>query len=339
MNDANKLMLLSGLLMLILMPGLTGCSSKPYDIRFDNPVYNFGTVDEGKDVTHTYVFWNAGREKLVIENVQPTCGCTIANDWDREVQPGKKGKISIIFRTTHYKGEVTKIINVTTNVPEQNSIPLTLKGTVHVPIEISPLDTWLGEIEQSTTILNGSFEITNNMGGTLKILEVIPPDARLKYSLTTITENQKYKLDYTLEAPFEGKDRVEKIFTVKTDSKAYPYLYPKFYYYVPPPLRVFPDRIFIDTSVLPAGITTYDINIKSVMLVPIKVRDYKLYGGKGMTVELKENIKDKYYLLTLNVPQEFRFKPDEKIYLRFWVENDPQKTTYSIPIEELKRQS
>ena len=57
-------------------------------IKFEETMYDFGKVQSGTAVKHTYTFTNIGDEALEIKGVQPQCGCTAANDWTKRVEPG-----------------------------------------------------------------------------------------------------------------------------------------------------------------------------------------------------------------------------------------------------------
>ena len=73
-------------------------------IQFATPVYDFGRVKAGEPVKYTYVFTNTGDRLLIINSVQPGCGCTTAGEWTKQVEPGKTGSIPIQFNTAGYNG-------------------------------------------------------------------------------------------------------------------------------------------------------------------------------------------------------------------------------------------
>ena len=66
-------------------------------IQFETQLYEFGRVRAGDPVKYTYVFTNTGDALLVLNNVQPQCGCTAAGEWTKQVEPGQTGKIPIQF--------------------------------------------------------------------------------------------------------------------------------------------------------------------------------------------------------------------------------------------------
>ena len=85
-------------------------------------MYDFGRVKAGEPVKYTYVFTNTGDRLLIINAVQPGCGCTTAGDWTKQVEPGKTGSIPIQFNTADYNGMVVKQMTVTCNVTNQPTV-------------------------------------------------------------------------------------------------------------------------------------------------------------------------------------------------------------------------
>jgi hypothetical protein len=314
-------------------------SCKPYDIRFDEEIHDFGQVESGEDIIYSFVFTNTGTRPLIIEQVKAACPCTKVSGWDNKVSPGKKGKIPVTFNLENYNGETAKVIFVTTNVPGRKSIQLTLKGMVIIPIEIIPLSSWLGEVEKDTKSFISSFEIKNNLDTPLEITEIIPPQGiNIEYSLVTIVENEKYQLDYTVLPPFIGSETVSHRFTLKTNNKKYEYLYPQFHYHIPLPVKVFPARLSVDTLRLADESLTLDIDVKISLDVPVSIIDVKIPGqgdasAGRLTWKVKELVKDKYYQISVMIPKGYLFKENEKPSVNFRVKNDPENRLYSIPIE------
>ena len=82
--------------------------------------YDFGTVNEGEVVEHTYSFKNTGEAPLIIQNAQPSCGCTVP-DWTKEPIPvGGTGFVKAKFDTNGKPNAQNKTITVTANTwPKQ----------------------------------------------------------------------------------------------------------------------------------------------------------------------------------------------------------------------------
>lgn len=117
-------------------------NEKPF-ISFDNTVFDFGTIYEGKTAEHEFIFTNTGKVPLILNSVTPGCGCTTP-EWPREpIMPGKSAKIKAIYNPGSYKGSFSKGITVMSNASNAN-IQLTIKGIVketpHEPVSPVRID-------------------------------------------------------------------------------------------------------------------------------------------------------------------------------------------------------
>jgi hypothetical protein len=116
----------------VLGGGLAAPAKKP-KIVFKSESRDFGRVKQGAEVTHEFVFTNEGDERLTIKNVETSCGCTAALVTDKTVDPGKSGKIKVVFNSLGYQGEVTKYIFVDTDDPGAPRVQLKISASVDVP--------------------------------------------------------------------------------------------------------------------------------------------------------------------------------------------------------------
>jgi hypothetical protein len=98
-------------------------------LEFDRTDYDFGTIKEGQKVNYTYKFKNTGAAPLIVQNVQPSCGCT-APDWSKEPVPvGGMGYVKVEFDSNGKPGMQNKNVTVTANTwPKQ--MKLTFKAMV-----------------------------------------------------------------------------------------------------------------------------------------------------------------------------------------------------------------
>lgn len=84
-------------------------------IRYDQDRFQFGVVDEGDIVKHSFTFTNTGNEPLVISNCKGSCGCTVPT-WPHEpIAPGATGEIKVEFNTKGKPGNQSKRVTVTAN--------------------------------------------------------------------------------------------------------------------------------------------------------------------------------------------------------------------------------
>jgi hypothetical protein len=102
------------------------------DVKPDGPLpafsfveeeFDFGTIQEGDVVEHTFKFKNVGEAPLIISNARATCGCTVPK-WPNEPRPvGGEGEILVRFDSKNKKGNQNKTITLTANTyPTTNKI-------------------------------------------------------------------------------------------------------------------------------------------------------------------------------------------------------------------------
>ncbi len=65
----------------------------------DSTSRDYGTIPEGQKLEVAYRFLNSGDKPLIIARVQPSCGCTIAEQPDEPILPGKEGIIKASFNS------------------------------------------------------------------------------------------------------------------------------------------------------------------------------------------------------------------------------------------------
>ncbi len=113
----------------------------------DNPVFDFGSISQGKRADHVFVLKNKGDSVLNIGNVSTSCGCTVADVSTRTVAPGKHAEIKVSFNSTNFSGNINKSVTIQTNDPKTPAYTLILKGSVFEEINVTPKQLNLGEIK------------------------------------------------------------------------------------------------------------------------------------------------------------------------------------------------
>jgi hypothetical protein len=84
------------------------------EFKFNEEKHDFGKVAQGTPVTTVFTYINVGVEPLILTEVKPTCGCTIADYTKTPVKKGESGKITITYNAA-VVGPFTKTIVVTSN--------------------------------------------------------------------------------------------------------------------------------------------------------------------------------------------------------------------------------
>jgi hypothetical protein len=91
-------------------------------ISFPETEYDFGVVKEGQVIEHTFNFTNTGEAPLIIQNAQPSCGCTVP-DWTKEAIPvGGKGYVRAKFDSNGRPNLQNKTITVIANTWPQQTV-------------------------------------------------------------------------------------------------------------------------------------------------------------------------------------------------------------------------
>jgi hypothetical protein len=86
-------------------------------VQWIDSVRDFGRIIEGQKLAISFRFKNTGDKPLVIESVQPACGCTVADYPKQPLKPGEEGEITGEFNSEGREGQQHKEITVTTNTP------------------------------------------------------------------------------------------------------------------------------------------------------------------------------------------------------------------------------
>ena len=108
-------------------PGTKAGAGAADAMVFKTDVHDFGTLPEGPAADYEFVFTNTGKEPLVLDRVQASCGCTTPSYSKEPVMPGKTGTIKASYNTQGRPGPFTKSITAFTN---QGTKVITIKGTV-----------------------------------------------------------------------------------------------------------------------------------------------------------------------------------------------------------------
>lgn len=145
MKSLRLLSLVSGILLLFASVALGAPNAS-----VDRPVFDFGTVAQGKRVDHVFSLKNKGDAVLTIGQVSTSCGCTVADVSTRTVAPGKSAEIRVSFNSANFSGSVSKSITIQTNDPKAPTYSLIMKGKVFEEISVNPKQLNLGEIRIGT---------------------------------------------------------------------------------------------------------------------------------------------------------------------------------------------
>ena len=110
--------------------------------KFTSETIDLGKIKQGNPTTATFVITNVGTEPLIIEQANPTCGCTIGDYTKSPIAPGKTGTITATYNAAalnHFDKHLTVKF---AGVDETKSITIT--GDV---LSTEDYDKWVVENE------------------------------------------------------------------------------------------------------------------------------------------------------------------------------------------------
>jgi hypothetical protein len=85
-------------------------------MSFDKMLHDFGTIKEDTENKASFTVTNTGKNPLIIEKVDVSCGCTTARKPEKPIPPGKSEKIEVVFHPkVGQLNEQKKTVTVTAN--------------------------------------------------------------------------------------------------------------------------------------------------------------------------------------------------------------------------------
>ena len=99
-------------------------------IQFSILEHDFKDIAEGELANCIFEFVNNGTAPLIVNEVQPSCGCTIP-EWSKEpIAPKGKGTIKAQYNTINRPGAFKKALTVVSNSATNPNMIIYIKGNV-----------------------------------------------------------------------------------------------------------------------------------------------------------------------------------------------------------------
>lgn len=138
MTASNRLFTVATLAIVMIFSSASIFAQEPgtiTSISFNEYTHDFGTINEGDVVVHTFEFVNSGTVPLILDKCKGSCGCTVPECPKDPILPGKSGKIEVKFNSKGKKNKQTKKVTVTANTDPSQTI-LTINAQVTpAPVE------------------------------------------------------------------------------------------------------------------------------------------------------------------------------------------------------------
>lgn len=101
-------------------------------------IKDYGVIARGEKVKAEFLVKNTGAAPLVINQVRPTCGCTVTSPVPPPIPPGSSAKIAAEVNTADFSGPMSKAVMVYSNDPDTPQVNLVIKFESRAFIEVLP---------------------------------------------------------------------------------------------------------------------------------------------------------------------------------------------------------
>jgi len=146
-------------LIILLFPGQLFAAGPHIEVL--QPDFQFGTIRQGEQVPHTFIFKNTGDQPLEITKVKSSCGCTAALVDERQIAPGASGEVKVNFDSTRFSGSITKTVYIYTNDLPNKLVQLHLRGEIKAELQLSSRRLQIGPVAAGT-VIKTSVTLTNS---------------------------------------------------------------------------------------------------------------------------------------------------------------------------------
>lgn len=108
--------------------------------------FNFGTMQHGDSMSHSFVFRNVGDGPLDLEMGHSTCKCTVGELDSSVLQPGQETEVTLTWTPTAEEQHFAQTATIHTNAPGSPEVQLEVEGQVAGSFVIEPKQLALGDI-------------------------------------------------------------------------------------------------------------------------------------------------------------------------------------------------
>jgi hypothetical protein len=117
-------------------------------IEIPQPIHHAGPVVRGEEYSTTYAIRNSGAADLRVVKADGHCSCISTEILNPVIPPGEEGGVKITFVGRSGMGETTRIIELTSNDPQNRLVKLTFSAQVVVPFGFETRALALGKMHQ-----------------------------------------------------------------------------------------------------------------------------------------------------------------------------------------------
>ena len=169
-------------------------------IEVDEPIFEFGSVERGTCVEHTFVLRNAGTKPLIIEDVIPSCGCAITTLSSTVIEPQEQIEALVSLDLASREGPQEKVVLIRSNDPQQPHIRLTMVGTATSRVAPAAKQIDFDRIS-ADNMVSEVLDIRATDDLTFDVVDIQTSLNNISADVEVVTPGKHYRLAVTLQPP------------------------------------------------------------------------------------------------------------------------------------------
>lgn len=130
--------ILSGLISLAIIFTLSHPLPSLGSLVCDQPIFDFGTVQTGEQITHIFKLRNAGDATILITDIDSPCGCMESSKPENAIAPGEEVEFPVVLDLQGRSGAQNRRMFLRANHELQPSVVLTMRGHAAEGLRVQP---------------------------------------------------------------------------------------------------------------------------------------------------------------------------------------------------------
>jgi len=197
----------------------TVCTAQP-KLVVEKQEMDLGTVYNGAIAKARVKLTNGGTDRLFIESIRTSCGCTTVKQPKTELKPGESDLLEVEFNSSGFRGIVTKYIHIESNDPANQYISVSF--TTNVKEEMEPVNrfslVWFGDLPVGK-LASLTYTLKNIGGSRISIKKVnkVYPKLNVEYDKKTVAPGDSVVVTISVTPNKPGY--FNEAITLETDSK------------------------------------------------------------------------------------------------------------------------
>ncbi len=302
-------------------------------LEFDRLTYDFGRVAAGSVVSCEFVYRNTGDQVLEIRDVRPSCGCTTASNWKRQLAPGESSQLAFQLNTANFSGPLHKTVMVTSSAAGQPSVVLQLQGTVWKPIDVTPSYVIYSAITNLQAAETRSVRIVNNTDDPVDFKPPQINNPRFRAELKAVRPGKEFELVIQTVPPL-AYGAIQAVATLQPSTDKLPPVQVTVFASVVQPVQVNPQHIVLPAGPLP-NVQARSIIVRNSTEFALKLSNPKILNAENVTVTVQETLAGKVFNIALAFPALFEV-PQGKNVLFSIETNHPDFPRIEVPVLQIR---